>query len=241
MRRTVTSVLAAAVAIAASGCDDETEDCVEITTCCQVCYEGAACGDECLPEGEGCAVMSGCACDVEDVCVGGGVRGRGSLEYATCVGPQGACSTDCCMESNGHSHQHDAVVSCTIRGDGPDGYRVTFSAWDPDEDNGVQGTELSFSRSRGEFSVAASCEDLFVREAHNEYPAGSCSELDVRTEEPFGGGCHVELRLNEIDILEGRFTCQDLQLPAQELFLSTVGTGEVAAGTFQLYGCDIRL
>jgi hypothetical protein len=239
MRRNATLLLAAGMLLA-SGCDEpEAEgECTLVTDCCQVCVEGSACGDGCLGEGESCHELAGCACDVSALCRGGGVGG-GSLEYATCVGPRGTCSEDCCLERNEHAVVHEALVSCSVRSAGGGDLRLSFSALDPEEENGLEGTEMVFSADPVAFSPVRGCDEILVREALNEYPGDGCTELDVRADEPGGGGCLVELRLNEADVVDGRFTCEELQLPSQELYLSTVEDGEVAAGTFSLYGCSV--
>jgi hypothetical protein len=238
------SILLAAslTASVSAGCDGTEDGCKPITDCCVACADGPACGDTCYAAGETCDRYAGCACDGDDICYGGGVPMSGSLEYATCVGPRGACGgEDCCIEENDHVVVFDARVSCTVRSSTSGGYRITFSAFDQDEDNGIDGTELEFGGDSSALGLVTSCESFTLRERNNQYPAESCMSRDTRTDELGGGGCEVEARLNSIGIVEGRFTCEELVLPSQELYLSTVGGGGIAAGTFELYGCDLRL
>lgn len=223
------------------GCDEPGEGCRTVTDCCLVCHEGVPCGDECLPTGETCHRVGGCACSVADLCQGGGVSGRGSLAYRSCVGPRGGCGEHCCVETNDHGHLHEAQVSCAVHSAGEGSYRLSFSITDPEGESGFVGEDLVFGDDRRALSPVESCESFSVREALNEHPALGCTGLDARPDGTGGGGCSLGLRLDGAGIVDGEVTCEELQLPSQSLFLSTVSEGAVGPGTFSLYGCDLRL
>ena len=232
-------VLLAAAAV--GGCGPGEEPCVPITGCCRTCFDEQACGDECIPAGTSCDRIAGCACDAARVCPGGGVPVSGSTHYSVCVGPRGTCSASCCIETTPREQSFDALASCAVHEAGADGYRVTFRLLDPSEQHGVEGANVVFSRDPSELRPVSSCESLVVRERSNRFEADGCTAEDVRPDDPFGGGCLLEMRLNPIGIVEGRLTCKEIALPSQELYLSTVGGRGVAPGTFELYGCELRL
>lgn len=172
---------------------------------------------------------------------------RGSVSFTACVGRAGTCSNNCCAYSDTRVIADDPRrLDCKIYSGSREGeLRVDFEIVSSDNRTGLSGDNLTFDNNESSPVVVRACDGFTVKEDGNEYPARYndawfCSNSEPRTETPVGGGCDVEMHLDADDVIVGRFRCQELQLPAQDLYFSTVHSGTVGWGEFRFENCADR-
>jgi len=164
-----------------------------------------------------------------------------SATYSTCIGPRGGCSSDCCIETNVRDIPPGTRAVCRIRPGEGDLARLSFRFDDESFEHGIEAEGVLMSPDANGGDLVESCELFGVRDALNRYEAESCRDLEMTEDRPFGGGCEVSVTLDDANVLRGTFTCQEIRLPSQELYLSTVHSGDVASGTFVISNCAVRL
>lgn len=169
----------------------------------------------------------------------------GHVSFDACVGRAGTCSDNCCAYSEGRLITDDTrTLDCKMfSGSNPGDLRVDFTITASDYQTGVIAKQLNFSNNTASPVGVRGCDSFTIREDGNEFPMMSdsnCGNLRPRTDYPEGGGCEVEMHLNADDVLVGRFRCQELQLPAQPLYFSTVHNGNVGWGEFRFENCADR-
>jgi hypothetical protein len=164
------------------------------------------------------------------------------IQYDACAGREGTCSGDgCCAYGDDRTYGEEHNVRCTVRpGSRDDRYRLTFEVTTSrSADPAIQGEELEFISSATQPRPVGMCDSFEVREDGNWFEAATCESLDAAPED--GGGCVIEIYLDEDDSIIGRFQCKEIQLPAQDRYFSTVTGGDVGWGSIEIRHCSIRL
>jgi hypothetical protein len=167
------------------------------------------------------------------------------VNYTTCVGRLGTCSGDACCANQNLRHMGDeADVECEVRGGDLEGtVRLTFRVESPgaDGDPAVWGTDLTFSDTSSDNPMPVrGMAEFGISEGGNDYPAEAFDRLDVREIPEGGGGCELSAHIRNGNEIHGGFECKELQLPSQELYLSSVYNGAVGTGEYLIKGCDFR-
>ena len=164
------------------------------------------------------------------------------IQYTACVGPTGTCGvTDCCASAFDRDYGNDQDVRCVVRpGTRPETYTLDFVVAASDQDEpAIFGEGLQFSSFAASPLPVRACDAFMLREEGNMFEAGTCETVDFDGGE--GGGCVVELYLEESGAIIGRFRCKEIPIPGQDRYLSTIEDGAVAAGSLYIQGCDVRL
>lgn len=163
--------------------------------------------------------------------------------YTVCTASQeGACSDNCCAEQRDRTLGEEARLDCEIRqGDLDSTYRLSFSADSPDNDGNpmIDADNLQFNQGASQPQPLRMPCDFTISEDGREYTAGACDNVDIGGTP--GGGCEIQVHVNEDSHVVGRFRCKDLDLLAGPLVLSTVHGGNVGWGEFTIEQCDFRL
>jgi hypothetical protein len=165
------------------------------------------------------------------------------VNYSTCVGRAGTCSGDgCCANQVQHNLADEADVECEVRGGELEGtVRLTFSVASPSDegDPEIWGTDLVFGDNTSENPMPVrGMAEFGISEGGNDYPAEAFDRLDVR--EAGGGGCELSAHIRNGNEIHGGFQCKELQLPSQQLYLSTTYNGAVGTGEYLITGCNFR-
>ena len=166
----------------------------------------------------------------------------GHVSFNACVGRAETCSRNCCAYTESRIiTDNTRSLDCKMFSGARDNeIRVDFTIIATGNQTGVVAKQLTFTNNVSAPAGVIACDGFTIREDGNEYPmldAAQCGNLEPRTEWPAGGGCEIQMHLNADDIIVGRFRCQELQLPAQELFFSTVHSGAVGWGEFRFENC----
>jgi len=166
----------------------------------------------------------------------------GHTSFNACVGLAGTCSENCCAYTTSRVISDNArTLDCKLfSGSRDNEFRVDFTIVAGDNQTGVIGSQLTFDNNPSAPTAVRACDGFTIKEDGNEYPSDTCENMEPRTEYPPGGGCQVEMHLNNDDVIVGRFRCQELQLPASEQYFSTVHDGNVGWGEFRFENCADR-
>jgi len=165
------------------------------------------------------------------------------INFEYCVGGQaGVCGgDDCCANENNGLISEGARVTCSIFEGPSDGtFRATFNARTADNTLGLRATDIIIPDSPANPSPVRGCEELEIRIEGNRYPTSECTNLEPRPEYPPGGGCEIQAHIDNAGELRGQFRCQEIQLPSQTRYVSTLNNGTVGWGTFQIANCSDR-
>jgi hypothetical protein len=68
MVRTLATVAALWVSVAASAQQPSPPKCIPAAQCCMICDEGKSCGNSCISRAKTCHKGRGCSCNASEVC-----------------------------------------------------------------------------------------------------------------------------------------------------------------------------
>ena len=181
------------------------------------------------------------------------LSGHASFNACTHPGVIGYCSTQCCSAQTPRLiADNPRQLDCTMfSGSRESEIRLSFAIVSADNQSGLFASQLTFDNNAVSPAPVRACDGFTVREGGNEFPARHagdwhCADLTPRSDLPVGGGCEIQTHLTtdpgrpDVDVIVGRFRCQELRLAGQDQYFSTVYQGGVGGGEFRFENCVDR-